>query len=188
MRAAGLGLFLSLSLLGLSAGQAAAACTASATVPWTASGKQGLKLTASAVGASCASPVVVLSVLDAAGKPVWTTARIGENVALFADASARTPKALPGALKEWLTTGLSTSPKSSGDLPPWRAGQENPLQKKGEEFGYFAGSDMSESYYEEQRKAKLPVFCFVQGLESESCIMAGPNASILEFGGRTFPG
>lgn len=179
---------LGLACLALGSVTAKAACGVSVRQPWPASGAQKLAIVAHALGQSCGAAVVVLVVTDAKDKPLWATSRLAEHVALFQEPDIATPKGMMAALKTWISTGLSTSPASSAKLPAWQKGQDNPLQVPGEEFGYFAGQDMSAEFYEELRQKKLPVFCFVQGLESESCIVADPKGGITEFGGRTFPG
>jgi hypothetical protein len=167
---------------------AQAVCAASASMAWTGSKRPGLSLQAYAVGETCSKAVLVLAVADAKGKPLWATSRLAEFDAMFQDPSVATPAGMTATLKDWLDTGLKTSPKTSALLPAWHAGQDNPLLNPGEEFGFYAAPDLSQEFYEEMRAKKLPVFCFVQGMESESCFIADPDGNITEFGGRTFPG
>jgi hypothetical protein len=175
-------------LLCLLAGIAHADCNASADLPWKASGKHGLHVEAHAVGRNCGSAIVVLAVTDAKGKPLWATSRIADQVAMFSGSLLPKDTPMKKALLEWLSTGLNASPKDTGTLPDWPQGATEPKRPDGEEFGFYIAPDVSREFYLEQRGKKLPMFCFVQGMESESCIVAGDGGAIVEIGGMTFPG
>jgi hypothetical protein len=171
----------------VSAGKAQAICNASARAPWRAARELGYQLEAFAVGSSCRSAVVVLAVTDK-GKTIWATSRIADQVAMFSGSLLPKDTAMKKALAEWLDTGLKASPANTGALPDWPQGASEPKRPEGEEFGFFIASDVSRESYLEWRRKKLPIFCFVQGMESESCIIVGDSGDIFEIGGMTFPG
>jgi hypothetical protein len=166
---------------------AEATCNASAHVPWRSSGRLGYQIEAYAAGSSCQSAVVVLAVIDR-GKPIWVTSRIADQVAMFSGSLLAKDTPMKEALTEWLETGFKVSPANTGTLPDWPQGASEPKRPDGEEFGFFIAPDVSRESYLEWREKKLPMFCFVQGMESESCIIVGDFGGIYEIGGMTFPG
>jgi hypothetical protein len=162
-----------------------ATCTASYQAPWKASGKLGYSIAAHAVGERCQTAIVVVAVTDAKHKPIWQTSRLSENVAMFSDEHTGKGTKMPAALKDWVQTGFDTSPANAGALPDWPAGATEPTR---EEFGFFIDAEIDQNTYLGWRKQKRPVFCFVQGIESETCILADDSGQIWDIGGINFPG
>jgi hypothetical protein len=175
--------FVFLALLGGMATTCEAACQENVRKPWASS----LQLEARAFGQNCAASVVVLSVLNAKGEPIWATLRLSPQVAVFSH-NATSPKQMRKALEEWISVGLSANDQTTAQLPDWKVGADAPERPEGTEFGFFADQDMSQAFWMEVKQGNYPLFCFVQGMESESCIANAGAGGIVEIGGRTFPG
>jgi hypothetical protein len=167
------------------AGAARAGCSEMVRMPWKAAAKYGLSIEAHALGPNCAKGIIVLLVTGKSGNVVYSTTRQPEYVSMFAE-GITDGKTMSAALKTWLETGFETSPASTAELPDWKQGAEVPERES--EFGYFPEQDMVRKDYLKHRAKAHPIFCFVQGMESETCIAAESDNSIIEFGGLTFPG
>lgn len=163
---------------------AAAQCNEMQSLPWKPAPGLTFTLQAHAIGPTCATAAVVFLIADKKGGVLYSTTRLAPQVAVFAD-GIKDAKSMQAALGTWLNTAVETSPKSSRELPDWPQGADAPQQTG--EFGFFAGENTSREYYLGVRKAAQPLLCFVQGMESESCIVASPDG-ITEIGGMTFPG
>jgi hypothetical protein len=163
-----------------------AACNHSTSAPWASAKKHGLVLEAHSVGSLCGKTALVLAIADGKGEVLWSTTRLAQHVSIFAGEDVVTDKAVKAALKDWIENGKDSGDHNTGTLPDWPKGAEAP--KREGEFGYFAQQDMSREDYLEKRKQALPMFCFVQGMESISCIITSDGRYIEEFGGFTFPG
>jgi hypothetical protein len=164
---------------------AKAACNASYETPWKASGKLDYSIAAYAVGTNCQTAVVVMAVTDAQHKPIWQTSHLSEHVALFSDEHTINGSKMQAAVEAWVLTGLDTSPSDASALPDWHVGSAEPTR---EEFGFFIDANVDRESYLAWRKQKRPVFCFVQGIESEKCILADEDGQVWDIGGMTFPG
>jgi hypothetical protein len=167
---------------------ASSACNHSVSKPWASAKKYGLVLNAYSVGEKCGSTAVVLSVTSRSGETLWVSAYTADTVAVFARDGARSEKGLNAALKDWITIGQESKMKRVSDLPDWLAGASGVLSQ-GAEFGYVPDEEtLSREFYLEQRNAGAPLFCFVTGMESETCIIATDAKSVTAFGGTRFPG
>jgi hypothetical protein len=171
------------SILFSSAAQAT--CNAAYEAPWKASGKLGYNLAAYAVGANCRNAIVILAVTDAKHKPIWNTSRLAEGVAVFSDEHTVNGTNMKEALKNWVQIGLETKTTEASTLPDWPAGASEPTR---EEFGFFIDAEIDHESYLKWRKQKRPLYCFVQGMESETCILADDSGQVWDIGGMTFPG
>jgi hypothetical protein len=181
----------SLMLLGsvlLLATPATAACNHSASAPWASAKKLGLVLSAYSVGEKCGTTALVLTVSDSKGTTIWSTTRLAQHVLIFADADMNTDKAVKAKLAEWIAIGQESKVRTTSNLPDWPAGAEGPTREGDGEFGYSVEEGTARDSYLDDRKKGYPLFCFVQGFESEACIIATSPNSISEFGGTSFPG
>jgi hypothetical protein len=163
-----------------------AACNHTVTAPWTSAKAFGLQLVATSIGVRCGKTAVVLSVADAKGTVLWTQALLAQQVSIFSADGVDSDKAVKATLKQWLQIGQRGPRVTTNMLPDWKAGAAEPTPEG--EFGYVAGENLSREFYLEQRDKNRPLFCFVQGIESEGCIIAIDGASVQEFGGTRFPG
>jgi hypothetical protein len=171
-------------LLVSAAGSAMADCTAKVEVPWTSAKQFGLMLAAHAVGPNCATSAVVLLVLDEKHNVQWSTTRLAQQNAIFMG-DVKNDATMLAALKIWVE---QRKPLSTSDLPDWKSGTDRPERQGDEEFGYVANEGTTRDTYLETRNKGQPLFCFVQGIESTSCIAAAGSDNIYEIGGFTFPG
>jgi hypothetical protein len=172
-------------ILGLFVTKANAACTAAASMPWKASGELNYSIAAYAVGTDCRTAIVVLAVTDANQKPIWQTSRLSEFVAVFSDDNTENGTKMQAAVETWIKIGLEAGTGRNANLPDWPKGAAEPVR---EEFGFFVDGNIDRDGYLAWRNQKRPVFCFVQGMESESCILADDKGAIWDIGGVTFPG
>lgn len=183
MRFAALGLLLPFVF----ATHALADCNEMVRLPWASAKKFKLTLEAHALGPKCATGTIVLLVVDEKGAVQWATTRQAKENLMFQDGITDGPT-MKKALKEWLAQGQGTKPQEAKDLPVWKYGKERPEREGDGEFGFYAGDEVTQDFYESVRKENQPLFCFVQGIESTSCIAAAGPASIYDLGGFTFPG
>ncbi len=174
------------ALFGLLA-EAHANCEAMAKAPWASAKKYDFTLEAHAVGPDCAKSAVVLLVLDNKGVVQWSTTRLAYQNAMFQEGTTDNAT-MKAALAAWLSQGLETKPRTAKDLPEWKVGKDQAERDGDGEFGFFAGDEVSPDFYRSVREENQPLFCFVQGIESTSCIAAAGPQSIYEIGGFTFPG
>jgi hypothetical protein len=175
-----------ISLLGLVVG-AHAKCEASAQAPWAAAKKYSFTLEAHAVGPNCANSAIVLLVVDKKGVVQWSTTRLAYQNLMFQD-GIKDNASMQTALTEWLAQGLETKPQMASDLPEWKLGKDQAEREGDGEFGFYAGPDVTRDFYKSVQEENQPLFCFVQGIESTSCIAAAGPQSIYDIGGFTFPG
>jgi hypothetical protein len=122
--------------------------------------------------------------MDAKDDVQWSTTRLAQQNAIFID-GITDDASMTAALTTWVEQG---QPLSTSELPDWKAGAEQPDREGDGEFGFFVGPETSREFYLETRRNNQPLFCFVQGVESTSCITATGSDAIHEIGGFTFPG
>lgn len=166
---------------------AANRCNDRASLPWKA-GNQTLTLEAISNGPECGKAIVVLVVRNANGEPLWTFVSRAADVAMFAPDHTANGKNMTGALKKWLAVGLNSNRKDMGTLPDWKQGADGPAEDPPSEFSFTVSANLDHKTYVGWRKAKRPLFCFVQGMESENCITVSPEGTIVDVGIQSFPG
>jgi hypothetical protein len=167
--------------------EAQAKCEAMAEAPWASAKKYGLILEAHAVGPNCASGVLVLLVVDDKSVVQWSDTRLAQQNLMFQEGITDNAS-MKKALAAWLAQGLETKLQTAKDLPDWKPGQKQAEREGDGEFGFYAAEDVTQDFYIRVRQENQPIFCFVHGIESTSCItVAGPKR-IYEMGGFTFPG
>jgi len=160
--------------------QAAASCSASAAVPWMPLKGRAYPAEAFSNGPSCGLAAVTLVVRAPDGTALWVDAAPAAQLMTFVE--VRTREQMARALSEWLSQAHSF--KTSAELPAWRNGE--PAPKSGE-FAFIPEAGMDRASYEKTRAEKLPLFCYVQGMESLSCI-ALKDGQMTKVGVQTFPG
>jgi hypothetical protein len=114
-----------------------------------------------------------------------------ERLALEADAApgcsasagVKTRAEMVKALSDWLAQDHMF--KSSADLPPWGPSDEAP---KSGEFPFYPEAGVDREGYEQIRAQKLPVFCYVQGMESLACLTVNREGQVDKVGVQLFPG
>lgn len=160
---------------------AAADCSAAASRVWTPAKGRNFRTEAFSNGGSCAQAVVTIAVRAPDGTVLWSEAAPGAHVMTFAGVKSRAE--MVKALGDWLDQDHMF--KTSGDLPPWAKGDETP---KSGEFPFYPEAGVDRETYEQIRAQKLPVFCYVQGMESLACLTVTREGQMEKIGVQLFPG
>jgi hypothetical protein len=170
---------------------ALADCHASVSRKWNISSKTRLTIDAAALGSDCKRTVVVIVVRDSKDQVKYTLSMAAEDNAIFSslvDAPVTNTMNMRAALGEWIDAGLSSKKNRLSQYLEWKAGAEGPAENPPAEFPFTVNSDVSRETYEKWRKQNLPVFCFVQGMESIRCLVLTTEGTISEVGIQSFPG
>lgn len=158
---------------------ASESCNLSTETNWQAD-KQMLRVEAHSNGDDCAKAAVTLIVRDAKGGVLWTDSAPAEHVMVFAE--AKTPGDMMIALAEWIAADQPFP--STADLPEWKPGANQPILG---EFYFYPEAGVDRADYEGVRAARLPVFSYVQGMESMAVIVL-KDGRMEKLGAQTFPG
>ena len=161
--------------------QAAGGCSASASTAWKPFAGRTFRAEAFSNGPSCTYAVVTLVIRAPDGKALWADAAPAEHLMTFVEAKTR--KQMSRALGEWLSQNHMF--KTTAELPEWKTGEDAP---KSGEFQFIPDQNVDREYYEQARGAKLPVFCYVQGMESMACVALSKDGQMTKIGVQTFPG
>lgn len=151
-------------------------CPAQASHDW-----GGYAVTAIANGADCAQAQAVLTITTPGGDVGFThTYPVAQVMVLR---GAESPADMERMLREWIVPP-GAAKDSTGDLPVWAANAEQPVSG---EFPFYPEEGVDRAAYEALRRSDAPMFCFVQGMESEACV-AAENGAVRTIGVQTFPG
>lgn len=159
----------------------AASCDARAAVPWEAGGAQ-YSVEAATTGPDCARSVATLVIRDGSGVPLYADVHMSEHVMVLAP--ARDAAAMETALREWADPAGNTTMQTSSALPEWPANAEGPQNG---EFPFYPEAGYDRDSYNTLRANNLPLFCYVQGMESMACV-ALADGQLSKIGVQTFPG
>ncbi|MBG1231033.1 hypothetical protein [Aestuariivirga litoralis] len=163
--------FVSLAFLVMmmSATAANAACTASASRVW-----NGLTVEAVAAGPDCAKAVVTLTLRQSSGDPLWTRSFITVQLMNFSQNPASDGKSMTKTVKDWISGSgfMQTADKLVLDG----------------EFPFDPSAEVDKATFTALRKAKAPLLCYVQGMESGNCLAIDKDGSVVELGIQRFPG
>jgi hypothetical protein len=152
-------------------------CPASATSTW-----QGFAIEAASSGLSCAQAHATLTIRNVDGSVGYSETMETQHILTLAGAESAAD--MERRLREWITPP-GAAMDSAGDLPPWKAGAEHP--GGGEDSAFYPERGRDRAAYEALRRADAPMFCFVQGMESQAC-WVGENGVISKIGVQRFPG
>jgi hypothetical protein len=149
--------------------------------PATASGTwSGMQVEANANGADCATAQATITIRNGA-RVLWSEEYPVNEVMVLA--GPESVEDLQRRLNEWVNPP-GAARDSTGDLPVWAAGAQNPMSG---EFPFYAEKGVDRAAYETLRGADVPMFCYVQGMESEACL-ALENGRVTKIGVQSFPG
>jgi hypothetical protein len=163
------GLGLACAALGAAHAQAYTNCNAQAERKWS-----GLTIEAVSQGDTCEDAVFTLVIRDKAGKPIWARAHIASQLLSFTDGPIASSKAMIEKLSGWISgEGFMQS--------------ADKLTLDGE-FPFTVSSDIDQSDLKKYRKQKLPLFCYIQGMESGNCLAIDKDGGVVELGVQSFPG
>lgn len=155
-------------------------CASSANGPWQG-GRDVFVVEASTEGADCASANATIVVKDAQGHELIRESYPASQVMVLAQ--AHDVAAMNTALAEWVVWDNHTM-QSTSALPEWPRGASGPQNG---EFPFMPEEDMTRDAYNALRTANAPLFCYVQGMESQACY-AWANGRFTKVGVQTFPG
>jgi hypothetical protein len=178
---------LTFAVLLAAAGSAQAECSEFERRPWAQARNFGLSIEAHAIGPACTTAAIALLVTDADGDVKYSFIREAKSMLWFQE-NVGDGAAMKLGLRDWLESGFNGSPQSTKALPNWKEGAEQPEREGDGEFGFYPGEYSNRLSYLETRAADHPIFCFVSGIESTTCIVAKSEKNITEIGGFTFPG
>jgi hypothetical protein len=155
-------------------------CDVRAASQWT-TGSALYSIEASTFGPDCERAVATLVIRDNSGAPAYIEAHIASQVMTLAGVSD--VAAMQTALDEWVNTA-NPQFASSAALPDWPANAESPASG---EFPFYVSEGIDRVTYLDTRSRDVPMFCYVQGMESLNCV-ALDNGGIASLGVQTFPG
>ena len=158
-----------LLILMLLSSSANAACNAVVSRPWT-----GFKIEASTSGPNCAQAVATISLRKANGEAIWTHSYIAQQLLNFSQINSADSKAMAKALGDWIS--------GEGFMKSVDA-----LKMDGE-FPFTPTEGIDGATVAQYRKAKRPLFCFIQGMESGNCLTKSKDGTLIELGIQSFPG
>ncbi|MBN8649770.1 MAG: hypothetical protein J0L55_17620 [Caulobacterales bacterium] len=157
-------------------------CHAKASQVWQAGNKK-LLIEAFAEGPNCKKAIVTLVIRNSSGTPIWyDVSTVSDNMVLSENPSANSV-AMGKILKNWIM--IDNSQRPSDSLPEWKANSQAP---EAEEFPFYPSETISRDEYTMLRNSKLPMFCFVTGMESSTCLVLKTDGTITDIGTQTFPG
>lgn len=146
------------------------------------------RLVASANGQACAGAPIDIALRSDRGQDVWrfeTTADV-----MFLSQEVMSLADMEEALREWVMPPAPGMTRTI-DLPQWRSGRRAPGTGR-EEFPFYVAEGMTRTRYEALRRASLPMFCPVTGLESMLCVALDERKAgapvVHEIGYQSFPG
>jgi hypothetical protein len=140
-----------------------AGCDARAASVWQA-GEAKLIVEASAQGPDCGRAVALMVIRDASGAPLYANAHFAAEIMTLANAADQ--NAMQAALSEWVDSS-NTSMATTGALPAWL---ENAAGPASGEFPFYPDEHVDRRAYLALRAQDLPLFCYVQGMESLRCL------------------
>lgn len=156
-------------------------CQTAASAPWRPLGGVEFSVEASSAGPDCEHAVATLVIRDPANRVLWAEAYPAEFVMTLTE--AHDAGAMRTALAEWIDSSNHTIATSAA-FPEWPANAETPVSG---EFPFYPEPGWERDSYEALRARDVPVFCYVQGMESQACL-AWDNGGLDKIGLQTFPG
>jgi len=156
-------------------------CAARVSAPWTQAGK-AFSAEATANGPRCAKAKIVLMLHAPSGKVIFTYQGTADTILSFNEVNFRAR--MKKALAKWIFDAMRIMP-GSGQLPDWNDQQDQPSAG---EFPFYVEDGVKRPDYLAIRKAKRPMFCFVQGMESIGCAVLGTDGAVTKVGAQSFPG
>jgi hypothetical protein len=159
---------------------AANGCAATASAPWVA-GAETLTVEGSTTGADCASAEARMALRRADGGEMY--GQVFPASSIMTLAGAESVADMERRLHEWVSPP-GAALDSTGDLPEWEANAELPGNS---EFPFRPYGGTDRAAYEALRATDAPMFCFVQGMETQACFWLDQGA-LRRIGEQQFPG
>ncbi len=169
-----------ITFLVLGFASARADCVAHFQRPWGAS-----QINADSLGPDCAHAVLVLTIRDAGGNAIWTSTHRTADLMTFQNLPKLNTKSMVGELKQWVEADRRMA--SSANLPDWPQTASDGSLPPGAEFPFRVAERLDRKAYLALRNAKVPMMCFVSGMESQTCLVLDKE-SVTDVGTQSFPG
>ncbi len=169
-----------LILLGFSAEHALADCQAQFERRW-----DKAHIIVNALGPDCGHAVLVLTVRDSKNNVLWTGVQRSVDLMNFQDSGKLNSKTMQAELGNWVAED-SHLPNSAA-LPDWPASVQDGTLPPKAEFPFRVTEGLARQDYLDLRKARLPILCFVGGMESQHCLVLD-GEKVTEIGSQAFPG
>jgi hypothetical protein len=94
-------------------------------------------------------------------------------------------QAMVEQLRSWIAPDKRLS--SSANLPDWPQSANDGTLPPNAEFPFRVAEGLDRETYLKTRKTKLPLLCFVTGMESQTClVLEGDTVTVM--GTQSFPG
>jgi len=155
-------------------------CPAHVTTTWTAAGQE-FAVSANTTGSTCAEATANLEVRAPNGDLALAFSAQTQHVMGLSGVTET--EAMQAALAGWVEAA-SERARTTGNLPAWPEGAAQP---GGGEFPFYPQEGAERASYESLRAENLPLFCVIQGMESEAChVLRGTELHLI--GVQTFPG
>lgn len=158
------------------AASSAQPCAGAASRTWDHAG-ESLIISAMAVGDTCATASAELKVVDRQNQTLFQQNYPIEHVMVLAGATSAD---LQAKLTEW----IGDAPQTTSALPDWPEGAAQPMSG---EFPFYPSEGVTREMYLEARAANAPMWCFVQGMESQACLVLR-DGRLTDLGAQSFPG
>jgi hypothetical protein len=168
-------------LLALAAPVRADDCGAQSSAPWTQAGN-AFSAAAAAKGPRCEKAKIALVLHAPGGKALFTYHGTADTILSLN--GVKTKAQMKQALAKWIADAMRKM-TTSDQLPDWNDQQDQPTAG---EFPFFVEDGIKRPAYLAIRKAKRPMFCFVQGMESIGCAVLGTDGAVTKIGAQSFPG
>lgn len=159
-----------------------AGCDARATAQWSTEADPNASIEAVTAGPDCARAVATLVIRNGSGDPLYATTHMPSQVMTLAQ--AETTNAMQTALQEWIDPASNTTMPTSSALPEWPANADSPQNG---EFPFYPAEGVTRELYNQVRDANVPMYCYVQGMESLNCL-ALRDGALESIGVQSFPG
>ena len=156
-------------------------CDARAAQAWNATPEAALSVEAVSFGPDCDRGVATLVIRDSSGAPLYADTHFTGHVMTLAGATDQAT--MQAALMEWLNSSNATMATTSA-LPEWPENAEGPVSG---EFPFYPEEGVDRAAYLSLRQQDAPLFCYVQGMESQKCV-AFVDDGVASVGVQTFPG
>jgi hypothetical protein len=150
-------------------------CPANASGTW-----ETLQIEASVNGVDCAQGQASITIRNG-DETLWSEIYPVDQVMVLA--GPESVEDMQRRLNEWVNPP-GAARNSTGDLPVWAAGAQSPMSG---EFPFYPEEGVDRATYETLRGADAPMFCYVQGMESEACL-ALEDGRLTKIGVQSFPG
>jgi hypothetical protein len=157
-------------------------CDARAAAQWSTPADPNASVEAITTGPDCARAIATLIIRNGSGEPLYSETYQPPQVMTLAQAS--TPTAMQTALAEWIDPASNTTMQTSSALPEWLANADSPQNG---EFPFYLEEGYTRELYDQVRDANVPMYCYVQGMESMNCL-ALRDGALESVGVQTFPG